>query len=54
MIESGDTLWNIAERYYDSDIVSIPEYIEELRQINDLSTDMIRSGNYIVVSYYAD
>ena len=54
IIESGDTLWDIAEQYYDSDVVSITEYIEELKEINNLSGERIRSGNYIVVSYYAE
>lgn len=54
MIEANDTLWGIANEYYDCDILSITEYIEELKAINGLSGDTIKSGNYIVISYYAE
>jgi cell division protein YceG involved in septum cleavage len=52
MIEYGDTLWDIAGEYYDSSVYTIPEYIDELKSINGLKTDDIKSGSYLVVSYF--
>ena len=54
MIEYGDTLWDIAKEYYDSSLYTIPEYIEELKSINRLECDSIKSGSYIVVSYFVN
>ncbi|MFQ9933887.1 MAG: LysM peptidoglycan-binding domain-containing protein [Lachnospiraceae bacterium] len=54
LIQSGDTLWNIAEEYYDKDNTTIIEYIDELKQINGISDENIKSGNYLVISYYND
>lgn len=51
LVEYGDTLWDIAGEYYDSSVYTIPEYIDELKSINGLTTDNIQSGSYIVVSY---
>ncbi len=54
IINSGDSLWSIAEEYYDKDNSSISSYIEELKSINNISNENIKSGNYLVVSYYID
>ena len=54
LINSGDSLWSIAEQYYDKDNSSISSYIEELKNINNISNENIKSGNYLVVSYYID
>lgn len=50
MIESGDTLWSIAEesRPIGQDIRT---YIKEIRAINNLSDDTIHTGSYIIVPY---
>lgn len=50
-IMDGDTLWKIADRYADSRYVSKSDYIEEIKQINNLSDDTIHAGNYITISY---
>ena len=52
MVEYGDTLWDIAKEYYDSSSYTINEYIDELKAMNSLECDKIKSGSYIVVSYY--
>lgn len=54
MIEPGDTLWSIAETYCDTDINTLSSYIDEIREMNGISADHIRSGNYLVISYYTD
>lgn len=53
-IQPGDTLTSIAQKYTVNSDVSIAEYIREVKKNNDLVTDKITSGNYIVISYYSD
>ncbi|MCI9616906.1 MAG: LysM peptidoglycan-binding domain-containing protein [Eubacterium sp.] len=53
-IQSGDTLTSIAQRYTVNSNVSISEYIREVKKNNNLVSDRITSGNYIVISYYSD
>ncbi len=53
-IQPGDTLTSIAQKYTVNSNVSISEYIREVKKNNNLVTDRITSGNYIVISYYSD
>ncbi len=53
-IQPGDTLTSIAQKYTVNSNVSIAEYIREVKKNNNLVTDKITSGNYIVISYYSD
>lgn len=53
-IQPGDTLTSIAQRYTVNSNVSISEYIREVKKNNNLVSDRITSGNYIVISYYSD
>lgn len=53
-IQPGDTLTSIAQRYTVNSDVSISEYIREVKKNNNLVSDRITSGNYIVISYYSD
>lgn len=48
-IHSHDTLWDIANTYCDTKKESINDYIENLKSINNMSSDRINSGNYIIV-----
>lgn len=51
-IKSGDTLWDIAERYMPNDYNgSIDSYIKELKSINRLSNDTIKTGDKLIVVY---
>lgn len=50
-IHYGDTLWGIAEKYMDGDR-SINEYIDELKEINNLDTDDIQDSHYLTITYY--
>lgn len=52
-IESGDTLWAIADEYITDDYTDMNEYIREVCSINHISEDEIHAGQYIVVPYYA-
>lgn len=53
-IQPGDTLWDIAKEYTLGTDVTVEEYIDEICRINEINRDQICSGDYIVVSYYAD
>lgn len=54
LIDEGDTLWNIAEENNNCDIsgVSISDYIEDIKSINNLNQDQITAGNYIIIPVY--
>ena len=43
-VQKGDTLWTIAQQYYAS-------YIEEVKDMNQLTSDTIHAGEYLTVSY---
>lgn len=49
MIENNDTLWDIATKYCDTDEESISEYIDNIKEINNISSDKIVSGNYLII-----
>lgn len=50
-INSGDSLWSIANEYCASCDMSIVDYIDELKSLNGLKGDNITSGQYITVRY---
>lgn len=51
-INAGDTLWDIAEEYRNADEESVTEYIELLKTVNNLDSDVIYEGCYLTVSYF--
>lgn len=52
-VESGDTLWTIADEYIEGFNLSKSDYIAEVCQINGISEDNIHAGDYIVVPYFS-
>ncbi len=50
-IQSGDSLWSIASEYCD-ETTTLDDYIKDIKFINNLSSDSISAGNYLVVSYF--
>lgn len=52
-VESGDTLWTIADKYVEGFNLSKTDYIQEVCQINGISEDNIKAGDHIVVPYYS-
>lgn len=51
-IEKGDSLWSIAKEYRTDAYESVQEYIDELMEINNLTSDEIHQGQYLIVAYY--
>ena len=51
-IEKGDTLWSIASEYV-SGTKTISNYVNELKEINNLQTDCIYQGQNLIVYYYS-
>lgn len=52
-IQTGDTLWEIAEEYYTDDYKDMNVYIEEICNINHISQNEIHAGEYLTVPYYS-
>lgn len=48
-IQSGDTLWDIAEEHMTSEYSSTGEYVSELKEINALNSDHIQSGQHLII-----
>ena len=49
-VHYGDTLWSIAEEYKPNDVY-ILEYIEDIKQLNNITSD-IHGGDTILVYVY--
>ncbi|SEP88259.1 LysM domain-containing protein [Lachnospiraceae bacterium RM5] len=50
-IMPGDTLWSIANEYKPDDTISTNDYINDLKEINGITSDNITSGNYLTIYY---
>jgi len=54
-VKYGESLWSIAEQYIDKGYYkTISDYIDEVIQINHLTDDHIRAGQYIVIPYFTE
>lgn len=53
MVQSGDTLYSIAQEYADDHYASIDAYIEEVCLTNHLMDMDICAGDYLVIPYYS-
>ena len=50
-IQPGDTLWDIAEETMTSEYDSTAEYVQVLKDMNNLSSDHIQSGMHLMIAY---
>lgn len=50
-IQPGDTLWDIAEDTMTSEYDSVPEYVQVLKEMNNLDSDDIQAGQYLMIAY---
>ena len=52
-VESGDSLWNIADEYMTDEYSSTQEYIDEVVSINNLTNaSSITAGTNLLIPYY--
>lgn len=51
-IKPGDNLWNIAEEYLEGSGYSKKEYVEVLKRMNGLTSDVIHEGKYLTIVYF--
>lgn len=49
MIEKGDTLFSIEQKFNASAYIPRSEYIDKITQINGLDNDIIHEGRYLTV-----
>lgn len=53
-IEKDDTLWSIASNYADNSTnYSTVQYVNDLKELNNLHTDCIYQGQNLIVYYYS-
>ena len=51
-IKEGDSLWSIAKENMNPGFHDVNEYIEEVMICNQLSSDKLYAGSYLMVPYY--
>lgn len=51
-VRKGDSLWTIAEQYYQKENHSMVSYIEEIKKCNHLIGNQLKEGQNLVVPYY--
>lgn len=49
-VQSGDTLWSIADEYMTPEDHSKTEYIKKIKELNHMLSDDITAGNYLILS----
>lgn len=52
MIQEGDTLWEIAKENYSEEFKDLNSYIQSIKECNNISSDTIHTGMYLIVPYY--
>ena len=51
-VQKGDTLWSIADQNCREYGMPKDDYIRDIKKINGLESNTIRSGNYLIVIKY--
>lgn len=52
-IENGGSLWDIAEEYSSVEYESLEAYIDEVKEINHMDSDLVYAGSYLCIPYYS-
>ena len=50
-VHPGDTLWNIAEDTMTDEYSSVAEYVQVLKDMNNLHSDDIQAGQNLIIAY---
>lgn len=53
-VQSGDTLWSIAQKYYTPQFGSVKKYVRAIQATNSMNSAYITPGMRIVVPVYED
>lgn len=53
-VQPGDSLWSIAQVYRTEEFSSIYAYIQEIYELNELQSETIWAGSYLMVICYKD
>ena len=53
-VHKGDTLWSIAKTYNKNSGMEIREYIDTVKQMNQMVSDHIAAGDSITIVYFAE
>lgn len=54
MIEYGDTLSDLALAYHTAGFSSSEVYLNEIIKINNITSDDIHTGEYLILPYYSE
>ena len=50
-IQSGDTLWTIADQFMGPDYTDKKDFIDNIKSLNHLGDDHITEGKFLVIEY---
>lgn len=53
-VKKGDTVWGIAEKYYEEPCGDIRDYVYEIKKCNDLDGYQINEGCYLCIPVYTN
>lgn len=53
-VEEGDTLWAIADEYMTEEYEDREAFMDEVREMNNLTGSIIRTGSTLLVPYYGE
>lgn len=51
-IQEGDSLWSLAKEHMGPVYSSLNEYIKDIERVNDLDSDTIHAGCYLIIPQY--
>lgn len=51
-VRSGESLWEISERYYSSEYKDMNQYMKKIMRLNHMSGEDIHAGAYLIIPYY--
>lgn len=52
LIQSGDTLWSLAEKY-NAGSMSTKDYVEYIMEFNHMKSDFIKQGSHLVIPVFS-
>jgi LysM repeat protein len=53
-IQHDDTLWDLAETYAKGSGYTVRQYVDELKRMNHLKSEVIHAGEFLTIVYYAE